>query len=332
MNGGRIVAGAMLALGTISAHGAPALDDYVAISGFGTVGEVHSDFRLADFTGTVTEPNGAGHSRSWSPALDSDLGVQANLTLTDALSGVVQVLSRDDADGNFKPTLEWADLKYQITSDLAVRVGRTVLPTYERSDIQNVGYALPWVRVPLEITYTSTATNADGVGVLYRVKTGGITQNLQLQWGTATEDLPGAAFTSNRAHVALFEDTVQYDDASLHLAYQKSASLGYPPARIGLIDVGFTYDPGGWFATVDSNHTQDVYFGDFINGYVSGGVRIGRFAPYGFYSATHAQRSGTFRAEIPRRSAHGGGRRALGLRQEPRLQTSGGAGHDRHDR
>jgi hypothetical protein len=293
VNCGRIIAGAMLALGTMSAHGAAEIDDYLAISGFGTVGEVHSDFGLADFTGTVTEPNGAGHSRSWSPAVDSDLGVQANLTLTDALSGVVQILSRDDEDGNFKPTLEWANLKYQITSDLAVRAGRTVLPTYERSDTQNVGYALPWVRVPLEITYTSTAINADGLDVLYRLKTGGITQNLQLQWGIATQDLPGAAFTSNRAHVALFEDTLQYGDASLHLAYQKSASMGYPPARIALIDVGFTYDPGAWFATVDSNHTQDVYFGDFISGYVSGGVRVGHFAPYTFYSAIHAQSTGT---------------------------------------
>lgn len=293
MKGGRIVTGAMLVFEALSVHGAAALDDYVAISGFGTVGEVHSDFRLADFTGTVSEPNGAGYSRSWSPTLDSDLGVQANLTLTDALSGVVQVLSRDDADGNFKPALEWANLKYQITSDLAVRVGRTVLPTYERSDIQNVGYALPWVRVPLEITYTSTAINADGVDVLYRFKTGGVTQNLQLQWGSAAQDLPGVAFTSNRAHVALFEDTLQYGDASLHLAYQKSDAMGYPPARTGVIDVGFTYDPGAWFVTTDGNHTRDVYFGDFISEYLSGGVRVGRFAPYGFYSATHALSTGT---------------------------------------
>jgi hypothetical protein len=58
------------------------------------------------------------------------------------------------------PAIEWANLKYQITSDLAVRLGRIVLPTYDRSDTQNVGYALPWVRVPIEITYTSTATNS----------------------------------------------------------------------------------------------------------------------------------------------------------------------------
>jgi diguanylate cyclase (GGDEF)-like protein len=79
-------------------------------------------------------------------------------------------------------------------------------------------FAKPWVRVPFEITYNSTATQADGLDILYRVKTGAVTQNLQIQWGTATEGLPGLAFTSSRVHVALFADTLQYGDASLHLA------------------------------------------------------------------------------------------------------------------
>jgi len=287
------IAAAVLSLGTIPAHGASAIDEYVTFSGFGTLDEVHSNYSLADFTGTVSEPNGAGYSRSWSPTLDSDLGVQANITLTEALSGVVQVLSRDDADGNFKPGLEWANLKYEITSDLAVRLGRTLLPTYERSDTQNVGYALPWVRVPVEITYTSTATHSDGIDVLYRVKTGAVTQNLQAEWGTTTEDLPGLAFTSNHAHVVVFEDTLQYDDASLHLTYQKSDGLGFPPARPVLVGAGVTYDPGAWFVTADANHTRDTYFGEFISGYISGGIRVGRFAPYTFYSATHAQNVGS---------------------------------------
>lgn len=283
----------MLALGAAAAHAGGTIDDYVTFSGFGTLDAVHSDYRLADFTGTVIQPNGAGYSRSWSPTLDSDLGAQANITLSDAFTGVVQVLSRDDADGNFKPTVEWANLKYQITSDLAVRLGREVLPTYERSDIQNVGYALPWVRVPIEITYTSTATNSDGINVLYSLKTGAVTQNLQFQWGMTTEDLPGLAYTSNRGHVVLIEDTLQYGDARLHLAYQKCDPLGFLTSRLLLVDAGFTYDPGTWFVTSDSNHSQDTFFGDSISGYVSGGVRIGRFAPYTFYSATHAQSVGT---------------------------------------
>jgi hypothetical protein len=283
----------LLALATIPAHGAPAIDDYVSFSGFGTLGEAYSSYGLADFTGTVSQPNGAGYSRSWSSTVDSKLGAQANITLTDSLSGVVQILSSEDLAGSYKPSLEWANLKYQITPDLALRLGRTVLQTYERSDTAYVGYALPWVRVPIEITYTSTATNADGLEVLYRLKTGAITHNLGVQWGTTTEDLPGLAYTSNRAHVVLFEDTLQYGDVSLRLAYQKLDSQGFPATRLTLVDAGFTYDPGAWFVTADSNHTSDRYFGDFISGYVSAGVRFGPFAPYTLYSSTHEQSVGT---------------------------------------
>lgn len=103
---------------------------------------------------------------------------------------MVQVLSRDDANGNFKPDVEWANLKYQFTSDFAVTLGRILLPTYERSDIQNVGYALPWIRIPVEINYTNTAEHSDGLEVLYRVQTGAVTQNLQAQWGRTTRTMP----------------------------------------------------------------------------------------------------------------------------------------------
>ncbi|MGO9595621.1 MAG: hypothetical protein ACLQFF_03795 [Steroidobacteraceae bacterium] len=242
------IAASMLALGTV-AHADPTIDQYVTFSGFGTLGAVHSDYNQADFIGSVIQPRGAGYSRSWSRTPDSDLGGQANFTLTEALSAVVQVLSRDDVDGNFKPDVEWANLKYEFTADLAVRVGRILLPSYGDADIQNVGYALPWVRVPVEITYTDTATHSDGLDVLYRVKTGAVTQNLQAQWGISTEDLPGTAFTSTRANIVMFADTLQYGDTSIHLIYQDQEHSGFPPIRLQLVCAGFTYDASAWFVT-----------------------------------------------------------------------------------
>ncbi len=285
------IAASVLALSTV-AHADPTIDQYVTFSGFGTLGAVHSDYSQADFIGSVIQPRGAGYSRSWSPTPDSDLGGQANFTLTEALTGVVQVLSRDDEGGNFKPDVEWANLKYEFTSDLAVRIGRILLPTYGDADIQNVGYALPWVRVPIEITYTDNATHSDGLEVLYRVKTGAVTQNLQAQWGITTEDLPGAAFTSTHANIEVFSDTLQYAETSIHLVYQNYDHTGFPPARRQLVCAGFTYDPGTWFVTGDSNYTHDTYFGDSFAWYVGGGVRLGRFAPYIIYSITRAQSVG----------------------------------------
>ena len=285
----------ILVLGTAMAHAdatADTLDQHVTFSGFGTLGVVHSDYSQADFIGNVVQPRGAGDS-SWSASLDSDLGVQANFTLTDALSGVVQILSRDDANGQFKPTIEWANLQYEITPDFKVRLGRMVLPTYEHSDTQNVGYTLPWVRIPIEIAYTDAGLYSDGIDVLYRVKTGSVTQNLQAQWGRTSVDLPGVEFTSIPAVVVVLSDTLQYGDTSLRLVYQKYSGSGLPPVQLRVTGAGLTYDPGAWFVMGDSNYSQDKFFGDFFAWYVSGGVRLGHFAPYAIYSTTRAQSVGT---------------------------------------
>jgi hypothetical protein len=290
-----VTAASILALGTVMAHAdatIDTIDKYVTFSGFGTLGVVHSDYGKADFVGNVIQPRGAGSS-SWSATPDSDLGGQANFTLTDALSGVVQVLSRQDANGQFKPTVEWANLQYEITSDLKVRLGRMVLPTYEHSDTQNVGYTLPWVRIPIEIAYTDAGLHSDGVDVLYRVNTGNVTQNLQAQWGSTSVDLPGVEFTSAPAEVVVFSDTLQYGNASLRLVYQKYTSSGFPEVRLQVTGAGLTYDPGPWFVMGDSNYSQDKFFGDLFAWYVSGGVRLGRVAPYVIYSTTHAQNVGT---------------------------------------
>jgi len=287
------IAASMLALGTVTGHADATIDKYVTFSGFGTLGVVHSDYDKADFVGNVVQPSGAEGARSWSPTPDSDLGGQANFTLTDSLTGVLQVLSRDDARGQFKPTVQWANLQYEITSDLKVRLGRMVLPTYEHSDTQNVGYTLPWVRIPIEIAYTDAGLHSDGVDVLYRVKTGSVTQNLQVQWGRTPVDLPGFEYTSEPAKVVVFSDTMQYGDASLRFVYQKYNASGFPTVRLQVTGAGLTYDPGAWFVMADSNFSEDKYFGDSFAWYVSGGVRLGRFAPYVIYATTRAQSVGT---------------------------------------
>jgi hypothetical protein len=129
--------------------------------------------------------------------------------------------------------------------------------------------------------------------LLYRLKTGAITQQLQVQWGTTTENLPGPLFNDTRAQILLLSDTLQYGNTSVHLVYQRFDASGYPPIEFRLVSAGFTYDPGAWFVTGDSNYTKDRFFGDFLAWYVSGGVRLGRFTPYAIYSTTQAPSTGT---------------------------------------
>jgi hypothetical protein len=285
---------AVLALARVLyARAGQTVDQYLSFSEFGTLGAVHSDYGQADFIGNVVQLRGAGYSNGWSVTPDSDLGVQANLTFTDRLSGVVQVLSRDNSVGNFKPGVEWANLKYDFTAEISVRVGRILLPTFQRSDVQNVGYALPWVRIPLEFNYTDSAEHGDGVELLYQAKTGPLTHQLQALAGYADENLPGAEFGTERARIAMLSDSLQYGDTSAQVAYQHYEHTGFPELRQDLIGVGLTYDPGAYFLTADANYTSNNFLGSTVSWYAGAGSRFGQVTPYVLYASTHANAVGS---------------------------------------
>jgi hypothetical protein len=272
----------------VKVHAGQTVDQYLSFSEFGTLGFVHSDYDQADFTGNVVQPNGAGYGGSWRATPDSDLGVQANLTLTDKLTGVVQVVSRDDAAGNFSPGVEWANLKYDFTTDFSIRVGRILLPTFQLSDVQNVGYALPWVRIPLEFNYTDSTEHSDGIEALYQMKTGPVSQLLQAQVGYTQENSPGADFGTEHARSGALSDTLQYGDTSAELVYQHYEHTGSVQERQNLIGLGLTYDPSAYFLMAGCNYTDNTYFGGTVARYLSGGVRVGKFTPYALYAITRA--------------------------------------------
>jgi hypothetical protein len=291
---GSIIGAAVLALTfTVEVQAAQSVDQYLSISEFGTLGVVHSDYGQADFIGNVVQPKGAGYSGKWSVTPDSDLGVQANLTLTDKLTGVVQVLSRDNPDGNFTPGLEWANLKYDLTTDFSIRIGRIQLPTFQLSDVQNVGYAMPWVRIPLEFNYADSTEFSDGIELLYQMKTGPVSQQLQAQAGYSNENSPGADFATVRARLEMLSDTLQYGDTSGEVVYQHYEIAGIVRIQQDLVGLGLTYDPGPYLFMAACNYADNSFFGRAVAGYVGGGARFGKFTPYATYAITHATAVGS---------------------------------------
>ena len=143
----------------LACAGAPGLaraaDDWalpaVSLRGFGTLGAVHSDERNADFVSGFFEPNGAGRTHRWAFGIDSKLGLQADAKISESLSATVQLVARHGHDNAYTPQIEWANLKYQLTPDFAVRFGRTVAMPFMVSDSRLVGYGNPWIRPPQEV-------------------------------------------------------------------------------------------------------------------------------------------------------------------------------------
>jgi hypothetical protein len=122
-----------------------------SLSGFGTLDEVRSNDNQADFTSSTFKPTGAGYSDAWSANVDSLIGMQVVANIAPKVSSLLQIISEQHYNGTYSPHVEWANVKYQVTSDFSIRVGRTSLPIFMETDSREIGYANPWVRPPLEV-------------------------------------------------------------------------------------------------------------------------------------------------------------------------------------
>jgi hypothetical protein len=284
------------------------------LSGFGTVGAVYSSERNADYLVDEFKPNGPGYTHNPSFDADTRVGLQLSAQIIPSISAVVQVISQQTYQNSYRPELEWANVRWQPTPELAVRAGRVVLPVFMVTDTRRVGYANPWVRPPVELYSMIPVTHSDGVDASYRFATGPATHNLQATFGRSDSHFPAASgFTPSTANVrniaAAFDNIeigpatlrVSYGQAKLNIpAYQEfsDAFAAFGPVgqaiadkysvmnrRVTFIGLGAAYDPGPWFLQAEWAHfdTSSV-LGTKEAGYLSGGYRFGKITPYATYA------------------------------------------------
>jgi len=283
-------------------------------SGFGTLGVVHSSEKDADFTSSIFKPNGAGYTHAWSADVDSNFAGQVIADLTPHLSAMLQVLSEQRFDNTYTPYVEWANIKYQFTPDVSVRVGRIVLPSFLFSDSRHVGYANPWVRPPVEVYSLVPVANSDGVDASYRFQTGAVTHTLLGTYGRTMDKEPQGGRSEARRQWVIC-DTIEYGAAALHIAYQQAhltidalntffnVFRPFGPQGVAIADrydqddkpltfigLGGMYNPGEWFVTGEWG-TTDLHsvLGKSTAWYASAGYRFGRFTPYVEYAEVTAQ-------------------------------------------
>jgi hypothetical protein len=301
--------------------------------GFGTLGVVHSDQPLADFTASPFESAGAGHTRAWSPAVDSLIAAQVSAAFTSRLSAVLQVMSEQNADSSFTPHVEWANIKYQFSPDFSVRVGRTALGVFLVNDLRDVGFAYPWVRPPVEVYNLVPITNNDGIGFSYRFPAAGGSNTIDGSVGHAHYDyaIPNshATGTAGATEQLTLVDTYQRGSATLRLTYGQAhltiptfaplfdAFREFGPQGIGIADrydvddrlidfygLSASYEPGDWFAMAEWGRvdTHSV-LGETTGWYVSSGYRFGAITPYATYAQvrpnTSAQDPGLDLSALP---------------------------------
>lgn len=296
----------------------PASPVKLEFNGYATLGVVHSSEDQADFRGSLLLESGAGYSQSWSPEVDSRVGAQLTATFNPKLSAVVQVVAEQQADGTYTPHLEWANLKYQLSPDASVRIGRIVLPSFLVSDYRKVGYANAWVRPPTEVYALIPITSNDGIDASYRLRAGEFTHTLQASFGQSDVALPGDDSAEAR-HALGISATTERGAASVRMTYQRSAvsidGFGrlfdafrqFGPEGIALAErydvdgglfqflgAGALYDLSSWFVLAEVGRTRShSAIGDRTAWYVSGGRRLAQLTPYVIYATvwTETQRS-----------------------------------------
>jgi hypothetical protein len=292
----------LLAMSWLPARAGVSNEDVVpsmfSLNGFGTVGVVHSSDDLADFVSNPAQPKGAGFTDSWSATPDTKLGIQLNVALSDRLSAVVQVMSQYQYDGTFRPDLEWGNVAYRVSPDLSIRAGRIAIPTFMVSDSLNLGYALPYARIPLEIFAQLPITHSDGVDSSYRMHFGAVANTVQVFLGNFDSKLPDQG-TYDADGLRGIADTIEYGAATLHFSYQ---TLRYNLSFLGLVlnkdsqqiaTIGAAYDPGKWFASGELVRAPDDAFGLFYCGYVNVGHRFEKITPYLGYARASMNRVGS---------------------------------------
>ena len=311
-----------------AAQAAPDLSDIFQFHAYGTADVVHSSQSEADFVASATaQTQGAGYTRSWSPDVDSKLAVQLDGHFTDKLSAVVQLISENQQNSTwtgqpnprYRPSLEWANIKYVVTDDFSVRVGRMVLPFNLLSEYRNVGYSLPFVRAPDEVYGVLPFTNFDGGELSYSHHFGGVINTVVAGVGSTTirESLIAA-----QAHLYLLTDTVEvgaltvhatasygsfktplgfgtvFDDfaqaaATIPGGEDAASTAEYLDGRYNTLnwshvqtyDVGASYDPGRWFGMAELQRSYSSGLaGESGSGFVTFGYRVHALAPYATYA------------------------------------------------
>ena len=309
----------LLLLSLLACAGAARADDAAArasdwrISGFGTLGIAHASEREADYTSSVFKASGAGATRRWSTDVDTRFGIQLDATLARHWSAVLQVVSEQGLDNTYRPRVEWANVKYQVTPELALRAGRIALPVFLMADYRKVGYAYPWVRPPVEGYDVLPVTSSDGVDATLRWSAGPVRNASQVFYGhsavTLIEPLHvygrggvGVSNTSDwgalnvRANVLSAEISSDIG-ADLFDAFDRFGPAGQDLTRryamdhkrMMLANIGVSYDPGAWFVMAEAGRTVGHSFlGATRSAYVSAGWRWNALTPYATWARVRA--------------------------------------------
>lgn len=152
----------LLQSGTASALGEP---DRFRLSGFATLGVTWSgDEDLGFHRDLYREGLYDGDASFWA---DSLLGLQLDARFSNTLGAAIQLVGKDRLDDSLSRSVEWAYLRYQISPEWRLRLGRTGLDIYLLSEYRSLGFSYLWTRPPMEFYTPVPFDSIDGADLTW---------------------------------------------------------------------------------------------------------------------------------------------------------------------
>jgi hypothetical protein len=265
-------------------------DQKFRVNGFASFGLSLGDEEI-EYNGVNDEVNFSRFSK---------VGVQMSFNMDANNSVVTQLVSRGENEWNTEA--EWAYFKHNFGSGLSGKIGRIRLPAFMLSEFLDVGYAVPWAKMPNE-TYNSLTpfSNMDGVDITYNTDIGDMSATFQLAYGRSKDS------QYDLKDILASNATLQGDTWTARIAYSLSNDVNIVDEDIQAVvgslygsdvekikgtftSIGFTYDPGDiYFTTEYARLEVDGAVVDADSAYATLGYRMGQFMPLITYAMTTSE-------------------------------------------
>ncbi len=266
--------------------------DSVQFHGFGTLGLATSDQNGPVFLRDASEIKGA-ESGGNPLYTDSRVGLQADWAVSQRLTFVVQGTYAPRAVENVNQNLQWLFMRYNISRDWTVRVGRVGSDIFALTDQENVGFTYPWVRPPAEVYGFMPIYSMDGTDLQFQHQVGrgtfyakSFVFEAKPSYFLDDPQLGSTAATQLDFH-PVFGGNLGYKVGNLTLRFSGATTVDHAPisllnnalnqaavlapfdplfgrlptvaefqnTRTAFYDVNATYDSDTWYVTTELTHT-----------------------------------------------------------------------------
>ncbi len=290
-----------LAAGAPALGQAPAEAPVVRFDGFATLAGTRSSSDEYRYRPRASVNEGPGENGSLTA--DSRAGLRFSTGGGTEAGLVLQVVAKNDPDGDFRPRLDWAYVEFPLAPEWGLRLGRMRSPVFLISETLDVGYAHPWVRAPYDAYQLNPFSSHDGFTLASRHALGPASLEAQLFAGRERLEFPSGPLTRQVAGIAVRLDrdsfsgllsysrnAIRFDAARIDQALDLLAT-GFPDvaadyrvddSRGTYLDAGFTWEPGRWLVMAEYNRFKSptLSLPSSQSAYLTLGYRFGDLMPH----------------------------------------------------